>query len=246
MAIGRRRQMEKIKLEKLILVLFLLVTVSFGDTVLERKILSDGGGVNSSNIMWIKMFLTQQSNKPFILVLTGGNTPYRLYTPNSAIEVKKEYGVYEGGYVKNDQLIMAFWNVGEKLVFYDVQEGFKPMLSVKMQRHDFAGIIADSQEDDKFYLLDWRNTGSWLGRILSGGHGICLAKPFLMEIKNDKILRDYEVDYKGKRNESYHVEDMVSGAKLIHFLGLRDDPGIETSYKKTKPVMLYYAGYDVD
>jgi len=239
---GRAGEMVQTTLKKRMLLLILAMsTFGFGDTVLERKILSDSGGINCSNIMWVKMFLTQRSNKPFILINPEG-IPYRLYTPNSAIAVKEEYGVYVGGYVRNDQLILAFWNLGENVVFYDIQKGFSPTMSVKMQRHEFNGVIADPQEDDKFYIPYGRNISPWWVRIIPAPDGsVCYAKPFLAEIKNDKILRDYEVEYEGKRAESYLIEDVTGDAEMIHFLGFRG--GVQ---RNKVVMMLYYAGYSTE
>jgi len=241
---GRAGEMVQTTLKKRMLLLILAMsTFGFGDTVLERKILSDSGGINCSNIMWVKMFLTQRSNKPFILINPEG-IPYRLYTPNSAIAVKEEYGVYVGGYVRNDQLILAFWNLGENVVFYDIQKGFSPTMSVKMQRHEFNGVIADPQEDDKFYIPYGRNISPWWVRIIPAPDGsVCYAKPFLAEIKNDKILRDYEVEYEGKRAESYRIEDVTSDAKMIHFLGFRD--GVRRN-NRAEVMILYYVGYSTE
>jgi len=240
--VGRAGEMVQTSLKKRILLLVLAVSAfGFGDTVLERKVLSDSASVNCSHITWIKMFLTQQSNRPFILVLTYTPGPYLLYSTDGAIGVKEEYGVYVGGYVRNDQLILAFWNLGENIVFYDVQKGFSPTLSVKMQRQAFQGVIADPQEDDKFYIPYWDNTIPWWGHIIPAPDGsVCYAKPFLAEIKNDKILRDYEVEYEGKRAENYRIADVTGSAKMIHFLGFRD--GTRRN-DRAEAVMLYYAGY---
>jgi len=239
---GRAGEMVQTTLKKQILLLiFAMSTFGFGDTVLERKVLSDSGSIDCSKITWVKMFLTQ-NNRPFILVLTYDPGPYLLYSTDGAIGVKKEYGVYFGGYVKNDQVILTF-KKEDNVVFYDVQKGFSQIKSVKITEElkwsRLNGVIPDSQEDDKFYIPYDRNTVPWWARIIPAPDGsVCYAKPFLTEIKNDKILRDYEVEYEGKRAESYLIADVTGSAKMIHFLGFRD--GVR---RNKEVMMLYYAGY---
>jgi hypothetical protein len=244
---GRAGEMVQTTLKKWILLLGLTMsTFGFGDTVLERKVLSDSGSIDCSKITWVKMFLTQ-NNRPFILVTTWDSGPYRLYTPNNVAAVKKEYGVYFGGYVKNDQVILTF-KKEDNVVFYDVQKGFSRIKSVKITEElkwsEFEGIIPDSQEDDKFYIPCKRNTTPWWGRIIPAPDGsVCYAKPFLAEIKEDKILRDYAVKYGGRRNESYYACEVIGGDGMIHFLGFRD--GTQRKNGVEVP-MLYYAGYSTE
>jgi hypothetical protein len=226
------------------LVLFAITSSSLAGAVLERKILSDGSNINCSKLMWIKMFLTPRSNKLFILPY-----PYPLYTLKGPVTAKNNPGVYVGGCVKDDRLVLAFWNIDNKVVFYDAGKGFQPIMSISMSRHDFKGIIPDAEKNDKFYIAYWDNVSpsdplEIMKNIMSGGHGIVCAKPYLTEVMGDKVLRDYQVDYKGRRNESYLVEMAIGGGKLIHFLGIRYDPRIQATWKNPQPMMLYYAGYD--
>jgi hypothetical protein len=185
------------------------------------------------------------------LVLTGGNTPYRLYTPTAATTIKKEYGVYVGGFVKNDQLILAFQK-DDNIVFYDVQNNFKPTKTVKIGEKikglRLNKVVSLPATDDGYCVLANRegfpvNPVEFIGTVLSGGHGIYYQRPYIAGIEDDKIMQYRKMNYGGNRDESYYIEDVISGAKTIHLLGFRKRPQLDY---KPKPVNLYYTGYDVD
>jgi len=247
---GRAGEMVQTTLKKWILLLGLTMsTFGFGDTVLERKVLSDSGSIDCSKITWVKMFLTQQSNRPFILVLTYDPGPYLLYSTDGAIGVKEEYGVYVGGYVKNDQVILGF-KKEDNVVFYDVQKEFSRIKSVKiveeMSRLALGRFIAVPELNDEFYVLAQReefpiNPVEFFKDVISGGHGIYYVKPYLAKIEGDEISQYRKLRYGGKTDESYAVREVISGDGMIHFLGFRD--GVR---RNKEVMMLYYAGYSTE
>jgi len=249
---GRAGEMVQTSLKKRMLLLILAMSMfGFGDTVLERKVLSDSASVNCSHITWIKMFLTQRSNTPFVLTKqefpmdTTLPTPYRLYIPNNVVEViKNEFGSYLGGFVNNDDLILVF--VRENLSFYDVQKGFKCINSIDVSAHGgYPGqIIMVPEASGRYYLLSSCDmAANMFIAMISGGHGDFYEKPYLSEIKGAEVSPEWKIDYGGKRKESYLIQEVMGGKKIIHFLGLRGRIAIGSGVRRG-PGILYYAGYD--
>jgi hypothetical protein len=171
--------------------------------------------------------------------------------PDSTVTVKNKYGVYFGEFIENDRLMLAFQK-DDNIVFYDVQNNFRPTKFVKIgekiQRLYLDEVVGMPGKEDQYCILASReefpvNPVEFLGTMLSGGHGIYYQKPYIAGIEDDEISQYREMNYGGNRDEDYHIEDVISGTKMIHLLGFRDKPRLDN---KPKPVMLYYAGYDTN
>ncbi|MDH4240746.1 MAG: hypothetical protein OEW48_14395, partial [Phycisphaerae bacterium] len=79
-------------------------------------------------------------------------------------------------------------------------------------------------------------------------HGIYYLKPFLIEMRDDKLDKPRELRYGGKIDESYSIKQVVQQDKdLVHFLGFRmqEERAWGPEKREFEPEILHHAAYDL-
>jgi hypothetical protein len=111
-------------------------------------------------------------------------------------------------------------------------------------------LFAIPQIQDKYYILYAEETFrgiSALTRYLGSGHACGYIKPYLAEAEKGRISSYKEIQYGGKRAEDFLVKEIISDAKMIHCLGFRQQHPFGSALPPLQsPVVLYYAGYDLE
>jgi|GEM_PF-2083366 len=236
-----------------LLIVCAISTLGFGDTVLERKVISDGK-VNCSDIRSLNIFLTKDGSAS---VLVQENNLF-LYKQNNLRTIDTKERMLLNGFVEKDHVMLAFLvfhgnHTCPDIDVYDVQKGFdKPVESIEVNekmKHGYPDkLIAIPQTPGKYYVFYTEEKFTptrYLMLFLSGGHAYGNMKPYLAEVEKGRISRNKEIQYGGKRDESFHVKEIINDSKMIHCLGFRnkDTPG--PYIPRDSPYILYYAGYDL-
>ena len=249
--------MVEIKLRKEVLLIVLVIcTLSFGPTVMERKVVIPEGGFDSYYLHSFSIFLTRDGKAS---ILIDDLKHLFLYTQNNlkTVDIDRKNNIFLNGFVENDHAMLAFVISPERYRYsginiYDIQKGFgKPAayikIPIKLQDTPLGRLIPVPQMPGKYYILS--NQETFLGveaftRCLGGGHISGYAKPYLAEINNGEISEYKKIKYGGKKYEDFNIKEYVSTVEMIHCLGLRHPKEHDGVLEPNSPVVLYYACYN--
>ncbi|MDH4240758.1 MAG: hypothetical protein OEW48_14455, partial [Phycisphaerae bacterium] len=188
---------------------------------------------NCSDIWLTEIFIDADKNT-FVRVMAPGRNPYGihfLYSNNGWISLK-QFGELWNAFLKDGHLHLALYR--DKTIFiykfHKVIElvnsiGIEGSLGKRLTVEDVDKVIPVSETGNLYYLLaDGScfpvNPVELLFDFFSGGHGIYYLKPFLIEMRDDKLDKPRELRYGGKIDESYSIKQVVQHDKdLVHFLG---------------------------
>jgi hypothetical protein len=145
------------------------------------------------------------------------------------IDIPREYCCnLLGGFTKDNSFYVVFENV-DAIDIYRVQKNLELINHIKPTpiRHQYNGVITINGSSNFCYLFGHSDafpsdSAELLRTLESAGHGVCYSKPFLAEIRDNKMIEYVELDYGGKTDESFVVEEAVAGKNSIHFLGFRN------------------------
>jgi len=135
-----------------------------------------------------------------------------------------------GSFVKDNRFYAAIYDINT-VDIYSTQKKFELVSKIKAVSVSgypyYDGIVAVPEQNNSYYLFGHYlilplNPVEWGKMVLSAGHGVTYEKPFLAEVKNSKIIRNIKLDYGGKRDESYAVQEVRAGKDSIHFFGFRN------------------------
>jgi hypothetical protein len=283
---------EKITLAISLIFLFVYSSNTQGIQILEQKIISNQVSdcdmhlanivLNDNNNILISMKTLLYANDNLIrigvLFLKGEDPMEKLKS------VDYDYCCnYLGCFARDNKFYMAFGDVNTVNI-YRVQE--KPEIINRIEPIESSGnphyykVITIPGSNNFCYLFGEYYTFPFnpmeqIRTLASAGHGVYYLRPCLAEIQNDKMVRYIKLDYGGKIDESYVVQEAVAGKDSIHFLGFRNidvpfigkrgptmliRPGLTGYGKKSynfgigkyhtdeihsQPVILYYADYNL-
>lgn len=244
-------------MKKLVLLIIIaaLSTLAVGDTVLERKNISNGR-VECSKFGSVDILLTEDCDA---FILMDGQKRYDgdfyLYSIQTGLIVKNGYGTLLDGFIEDDRVKLLFWK-NRKTVVYDPQDEFRvintiPTVKGKHFWHERVIVVPTM---NKSYMLTLRDEWYYhplkmLGHILSGGHGAGSMYPrfYLSEIKEGKPPKYKRIKYGNKRNQDYDIKATINDGKMINFLGFKlSRSPVNGHALHNSDVILYYAGYDLE
>lgn len=172
----------------------------------------------------------------------------------------KQYGYLMNAFLKDGRFHLAFKKDGTVLI-YKVEKDIKLVSRINiadfwgkriMRSYDFVKVIPGPETGNSYFLLAVRwslpiNPIDFLKHILSGGHGIRYRKPYLVEVRDEKLAKPRKLRYGGKIDESYVIRQVVHQEDLVHFLGFRMEEEAEWGPRKkqSKPLKLHHAAYDL-
>jgi hypothetical protein len=231
--------------------------VSYGSTVLEKKVIAEGK-IDCSDIVSLDIFLTKECDA-FVLVDARIGDGYLFFPKNMLHIFRKNDQIRLNAFVENNKLMLPFVKTPERYKYsdieiYDIQKGLNdPITSIeipeKMQDECPAKLIAFPQTPGKynvFYSMEKFSIEQSLVHMLSGGHGAGCRKPYLADIMENRVSKYKEIKYGGERIENFITKESLNDGNLIHFLGLRQEYRVQQSPSLHSPFILYYAGYDVE
>ena len=239
----------------LLVIIFISGTLAVGDTVLERKNITEGR-IDCSALGAVDIFFTGASNA---FVLMNGHKRYDgdfyFYSNQTGLVVKNGYGKLLNGFVENDRVKLAFWSKDGKNIFYDPQDEFRSVntIQVAVDKGFWHERVIGAEAINKSYMLTHRNKWHYhplkmLGHILSGGHGDGSMYPkfYLTEIKESKPSKYKRIKFGNKRNQDYDIKATINDGSIINFLGFKLSRNPGNGYaKRNSNVILYYVGCDL-
>jgi hypothetical protein len=243
--------MNKKRFALLILLLFLSANDLYAKAqVLERKMLSNPAR-KCIEIRSTGLFVDNDKNT-FVRINNF------LYVNNKWIKMDK-YGRRLNGFLKDGRLYMAF-EKDRSIDIYNIKKDFELTSRIKIIEAPnilwggakFEKIFAVPGKDNLYFLQGEcnklpTNPFELLFFFTSGGHGILYKKPFLAEVRDDKMLRYLKFRYRGKLDESFYIKEASGGENSINFLGFRqlEKPSMGPRHPR-QPVILYYADYNLE
>jgi hypothetical protein len=170
-----------------------------------------------------------------------------------------DYGRFLNGFLKDDRLYLVFNKAfieEEKSQFSicSVGKGITLEERIITEYKDFrcnisphyGKVISVPGDNNAYYLFGYKTPLNF-STIISGGHGIHYEKPVLAEIHGQKVLKPEKVPYGGKKDESYHIKEILTGKDTIHFLGFRTQERFGAGNycdQPPDPVVVHYAEYN--
>ncbi|MGA2914456.1 MAG: hypothetical protein ABSE89_00305 [Sedimentisphaerales bacterium] len=188
--------------------------------ILEQKIIAEK--ITDCDMHWAK-FLFNNDNA----LITMRRL---LYTNNNLIRTDnlKKYCDILGGYLKDNQFYIVLDDINTVDVYrvqkqLELESYIKPVIS---EYHHYHRVVLLHEQSNCYYLFGHYNLVAFgpfdsLERIVSAGN-VRFKKPLLAKIQDNKIVRCIKLDYGGKRDESYVVEEAMGGKDSIHFFGFRN------------------------
>jgi hypothetical protein len=192
--------------------------------ILEQKIVTNQA--TDCDMHWAEIIFNDDDE---VLVSTKG----LLYINNNLIKIGNlsEYCCDPlGGFVKDNQFCIAFQDA-DIINIYSVKEKTEIISQVKpiefSRRPYYDKVITIPVQDSSYYLLGHytifpSNPIEHIRTLASAGEGVYYEKQLLAEIQDNKIVRYIKLDYGGKTDESYVVDEVVAGKDSIHLLGFRN------------------------
>lgn len=190
--------------------------------ILQQKVISNQ--VNDWDMHWTKIIFDNNDN----VLITMKGFFYTVDNLRSTRNLSEYCCDVLGGYIKDDQFYIILNDI-HKIDVYKIQKQvelesyIKPKIS---EYHDYDGIVLIPGENDFYYLFGHYNLLTSkpidnLKMMISAG-SVTFKKPFLAKIQNNKIVHCIKLDYGGKRDESYIVQEAVAGKDSIHLFGFRN------------------------
>jgi hypothetical protein len=222
-----------------IILIFSLTSKTQAVQVLEQKIIA--AKVNDWDIHWAKLIFDNNDN---VLITMKG-----LFYIDDKLTSTRNLSEYccdiLGGYVKDNHFFIVLNDINS-LDVYRVQKEAKLESYIKPleKNSDYDGVVVLPEQDDSYYIFGHYSIGTLnpldnLKAILPMGR-ITFDKPFLAKIENNKVVSFIKLNYGGKTDESYIVQEAVAGKDSIHFFGFRniDVPSIGSR----EPIQLVDSG----
>lgn len=229
-------------------------------TVLQSKQLPTSM-FNCTDIWLTEIFIDIDKNT-FVRIMAPGRNPYGihfLYSNNGWISLK-QFGELWNAFVKDGHLHLALYR-DKTLFIYKVQKSIELVNSTSINGSLGRGLMVEDVDKvipvpetyNSYYLLaDGSrfpvNPVEFLFDFSSGGHGIYYLKPFLIEVKDEKLTKPCELRYGGKIDESYSIKQVRQHDEdLIHFLGFRsqEERVWRTAKSEHKPEILHHVAYNL-
>lgn len=220
----------------------------------------------SSDISSTEIFIDADDNTFIVVEVEGfrGENHYEdefLYMNDSLIDLEQYDGIWDK-FLKDGHFHLAF-KKNDTIFIYKVPDDIglvsridtKDFLStpLRFRNIDNERIIPVSGLGNSHYMLIYRkrlpvNPVEFLVNFFSGGHGIGYAKPFLIEIQDDKPAKPRKLRYGRKIDESYYIKKVVQHEDFVHFLGLRMQEERDWGPEKmeSKPEILHHAAYNLE
>jgi hypothetical protein len=203
-----------------------------------------------SEIRSVKMFIDADQNT-FVIVKAGDEV--FLYMNDNPMDLK-QYGDIWDIFLKDGHFHFYVWKDGN-ICIYKLTTGSDIKLVTRIntqgsfQVTGIDDIIAISEPENTFYLLSTRSSrpvhpGEFIRDVISAGHGIHYAKPFLIEVRDGKLSKPRRLSYGGKIDESYYIRQVVTRDNLVHFLGFGRQEVHDIA--EEKPIVtLQHVAYDL-
>jgi len=178
---------------------------------------------------------------------------------NDSLTDLEQYGGIWDKFLKDGHFHLAC-RKDETISIYKVRKGMelvssigtKESLGKHLQSKDIDRFIPVSGSGNFYYLLASGkrfpvNPVEFLVNFFSGGHGIGYAKPFLIEMQDDKCAKPRKLRYGGKIDESYYIKQVVQHEGFVHFLGFRmqEERAFGPDKIEPEPEILHHAAYDL-
>ncbi|MFC1737992.1 hypothetical protein ACFL1G_02960 [Planctomycetota bacterium] len=181
-----------------------------------------------------------------------------LHSNNGWVSLK-QYGYLMNAFLKDGHFHLAF-KKDDTVLIYKFEKDIELVSRINIadfvdrgwRPSSIVRVIPSPEPGNLYYLLAVRwcfpiNPIDFLKEILSGGHGIRYRKPYLVEVRDEKLATPRKLRYGGKIDESYVIRQVVHQEDLVHFLGFKVEEEAEWGPRKKQrePLRLHHFAYDL-